>query len=422
MPLVPQKLRTIRAWARRLSRLLGLPPRRFAGVGMLAMANGLVESATLLLLVQIAAAIAAGDDAVMIHISPIPEFQASVPELLVAAGVLAAMRSGVQFLTGRAIATLGADSLGNLRRRAMHAWFAASWEVQSAQRQSELVELVSAQSMQVATSVTVLLTGLTQSLRLSVMVLAALVIAPFGAVTIILGAGLIFVVIRPLTRRLKAHARARLEASLRFSRTLHETSSIIAEVRVFGVVDPVRDRLDASIDEVSANWRTAELYHRLLPAFYQLLAIVLLLGTLAVLYQLDSGATAVGAVVLIMVRALAGSQGLQGTFNKLYELTPFVDEVTRRLRRYRGSVQERGGEALVRFETLAFAGRELRLPPRDVGFAQRVLRCGSRGGGGGRGAIGGREVDSGAAAVGVAPAERGRLCGQWARSCRLPGR
>lgn len=362
MAIVPQKLRTIRAWSRRLSRLLGLPPRRFAGVGALAVVNGLVESATLLLLVQIATGVAAGKDEVHVHVSPFPAVSASIPELLGAAFLLAIVRSLVQYLTGRAIATLGADSMRNLRRRAMHAYFAASWDVQAAERQSELVELVASQSMQVATSVTTLLTGLTQSLRLVVMITAAVVIAPIGAVTIIVGALVIFVVIRPMTKRVKEHARLRLESSLSFSRTLHETSSIMSEVRVFGVTGPVRDRLDGSIDEVADHWRTGEIYHRLLPSFYQLLAMTLLLATLGVLYQMDSGATSMGAVVLIMVRAMAGSQGLQGTYNKLYELTPFVDLVSKRLKRYEASVEARGEEAIPVIERLSFD---------DVSFAYR---------------------------------------------------
>jgi ABC-type multidrug transport system fused ATPase/permease subunit len=52
------------------------------------------------------------------------------------------------------------------------------------------------------------------------------------------------------------------------------------------------------------------------------------------------------------VRALSGTQGLTGTFNKLYELSPLLDLVQQRLLRYRKGTERWGSEPLVLIEEI----------------------------------------------------------------------
>src|SRR5690606_29708768 len=170
--------------------------------------------------------------------------------------------------------------------------------------------------------IAILVVGCTQMLRMVVLVAGAVVVAPIGAVAIVLGAGGAFFLVRPIAFRLKEYSKDRIEASLGLSRSLHETSRIISEVRVFGVGDAVRERVDADIDSVSRTWQRAELLNRAMPSIYQLLAMGMLVATVALLYNLDASPTAIGAVIVIMARALISSQGLQATMNRMYELTP----------------------------------------------------------------------------------------------------
>lgn len=355
-----QKVRSMRRIARQLRDLLGLRAPRLAGVVSLSVASGFVEASTLLLLVTIASGVAAGEAEVTVDLPLLPSVEATVPELLVAAVGLALARATLQMLTGRAIARLGAESLRHVRTRAMHAYLAASWDAQSKERQSELVEVVASQSANVATSILVILTGTTQSLQLAVMIFAAVLIEPLGALTIIVGALAVFAVIRPLTRVVKAHARKRLESSMAFTRVLLETGHIMPEVRVFGVGGAVQARMDERTAEVAHDWERAEVLRRLLPSLYQLLALVLIVATLAALYEFDAEASSMGAVIIIMVRALSGSQGLQGTYNRLHEMAPFVELVRKKVKGYEASVDRRGELPLdaigrIEFDDVSFA-------------------------------------------------------------------
>jgi ATP-binding cassette subfamily B protein len=347
-------IRSVRGRIRITKRLIGLSGWRFAWVAFLAVATGIVESAALLLLVRIATAVAAGDQEVTLDVGPLSGVVATIPELLLSALVLTALRAGLQVLNGMAIARLGADALRNLRKLVMHHYFDASWSVQSDERQSELVEIVGGQSVAVATIVVAIITGVAQTLRVLVMVIAAVIIEPLGALTIVVAAILMASFIRPLTRAMKAHAKVKVAMSLALSRSLFETSGTMSEVRVFGVTEPVRETVDERIDDVSGAWRKAEIFHRLLPAVYQMLAMFALVATLAVMYQLESQATSMGAVIIIMVRALSGTQGMQGTFNKLYEMAPILDLVADRLRKYRRESEVRGDRTVGVIADLAF--------------------------------------------------------------------
>src|SRR5262245_5720451 len=141
--------RAMTAQLRRANHLLGLGYRRIGAVGGLAVVNGLIESATLLLLVQTALAVANGKT----HLS-LGDIRVTIPEALGIAVGFALLRTAAQLATGWAIARLGARALRNVRRRLMHAYLDASWSVQSTERQSELVEVVSGQSNSVGMVVT----------------------------------------------------------------------------------------------------------------------------------------------------------------------------------------------------------------------------------------------------------------------------
>jgi ABC-type multidrug transport system fused ATPase/permease subunit len=383
---------------RRVRHLLGVDGKRLAGVSVLAIISALIESATLLVLVRVATAVAAGDEEVVIGGGTVPEVTLSIGDLIILTLALAVLRWIFQIVSGYAIARLGARSLTTLRRRLMHAYLDAGWAVQSTERQSELVEVVSAQSNSAAIVVITVMQGITQSLRVVVMVAAAVAIAPVGAVAIVVAGVVVFLMVRPLTRATKRHAKKRIEASLALSRSLHETSAVISEARVFGVLGPVRARADRRIDSVSTTWRQAEMFHRLVPTTYQLLAMVALIGSLTLLYNTGADATAMGAVIIIMVRALAGTQGLTGTFNKLYELTPLLDLIEARLDRYHEGSDERGDEPLdlieeISIEHLSYSyGQDATAVPlvgelpdlddEDVPSGSTLARLGGRGEGG----------------------------------------
>jgi ABC-type multidrug transport system fused ATPase/permease subunit len=343
--------RAVTGQLRRANDLLGLGYRRMAGVAGLAILNGIIESVTLLLLVQTALAVANQKA----HVN-LAHLHVTIPEALLIALGFALLRSACQIVTAMAIARLGARALSTVRRRLMHAYLDASWSVQSTERQSELVEVAGGQANSVGVVVTTVITGVTQSLRIAVMVLGAVIIEPIGALTIIVAALVVFFAIRPMSRAMKRHARERIQEQLALSRTLHETAGIISEVRVFGVIAPVRQRVDQRIRAVSVAFRKAEWFHRLMPSLYQLLAMLALVGTLAILYGLDAGGAQMGAVIVIMIRALGGSQGLQGTLNKLYELTPLLDLVSDRLAFYSQGSEVRGDEPLEVIEEIELEG------------------------------------------------------------------
>jgi ABC-type multidrug transport system fused ATPase/permease subunit len=236
----------------------------------------------------------------------------------------------------------------------MASYLDASWAVQSSERQSELVEVVGGQANSAALLVVTVTHGLIQILNVAVLLVAAMVLAPIGAVAMLGGGVFIFLLVRPLARRTRTHSRDRIHAQLSLSRELHEAAGGISEARVFGVVDEVHRSLDGRIDAVTATWRRAEVFHRLVPSTYHLLAMSALVGALGLLYATGANATAMGAVVLIMIRALASTQGLTGTINRMYELSPLLELIDERLRAYEQARSQWGDLPLAVIEEIRF--------------------------------------------------------------------
>ena len=98
---------------------------------------------------------------------------------------------------------------------------------------------------------------------------------------------------------------------------------------------------------------------RITPGIYQGLVYLLVIGGLAVLSASNVAHVAsLGAVVLLLVRAGAYGQQLQGGYQTVRQAAPFVERIRDVERRYEGSAPDFGNERLERVEQIAF--REVR--------------------------------------------------------------
>ena len=127
------------------------------------------------------------------------------------------------------------------------------------------------------------------------------------------------------------------------------------EARTFGVIDEVKRKMHAlSLRETEPYFR-AQFLGKLLPALYQTAAIIVLLGGLIVVHVFVQGELAsLGAIVLILVRALNYSEAMQMIYHRVVEVMPFAERLENERQRFRASAVSQTGREVGKLRDLGF--------------------------------------------------------------------
>src|SRR5206468_5761662 len=164
----------------------------------------------------------------------------------------------------------------------------------------------------------------------------------------------LFVALRPLARVVRRSSHLLVDAGLDFTAELNEAVSLAADSRTYGVIGAEEKRVDKALLRIGGPWKRVQRAHGLLPGAYQTAAATFLLIGLAVVAA--SGTTSfarLGAVVLILLRALASSQQLQYCYQRMGETVPFVDRICDTIDRLEASRQTPGSVRVQSIERVA---------------------------------------------------------------------
>ena len=198
-----------------------------------------------------------------------------------------------------------------------------------------LQELVGSFATQSAVQMSALTNVLASGCAVLALLAMATLVNPVATLVVgVAGAGLL-VVLRPFRAAAKRRSRQSSQASLAFGTAVSEVASMSQEVHVFGVGPSIRARLE----ELGENSRRAifstQRLAGMLPAIYQATTLLVLVGSVALVYNLEAkGLVSLGAVVLIGVRSLSYGQALQGAYQALHIGAPYVETVLAEQARY----------------------------------------------------------------------------------------
>jgi ATP-binding cassette subfamily B protein len=271
--------------------------------------------------------------------------------------VLTALRLLFQFVASRMAARTVARLTQRTRFQTFDDYVHASWELQSAASEAAVQDLL---IRHVAKSQSALIAA---SLLLSTgfMVLAligsAFLVDPVSAGFIIVVGGLLFVGLRPLTVRAKRLSRKQVEEGLAYGVQSREAVDLSLEIRSFGVDDQVAARLDeATRREIDPLYRS-QLMSRMLTAIYTSAAVMILLfALLGIDTFLERPLASIGAIVVVLIRALNQTSGLQSTYHNLGEYMPFLERLDSERERFRRSRPPSGEVRLDRIGSVRFEG------------------------------------------------------------------
>jgi ATP-binding cassette, subfamily B, bacterial len=315
-----------------------------AVIAVLAILAGFAEAGLLVLVARIATSLAAGHAASSLVLGPIQKSTVSIGVLLAAAGVLAALRGALQVAALWLSTRLSVGVGRSTQQRLLRLFLNAGWPIQAIQRHGRLQELTTEYASYSAGAVSALVTGATAAFSLAALLVTALFVNVVAAVATAFAALLIGGVVRPLRAAARRRSRRNAEARLVMATGVTELVTTLQDVRIFGVEDRVRARLDGLVERAAQTQQSTDRMSGLITVVYQGSAMMLVVGALAIAYAASfSELSSLGAMALIMVRALSYGQALQASIQSIHIFAPYLEVLRDEEAGYRAAAVERGG-------------------------------------------------------------------------------
>lgn len=352
------------AW-RELSPFLRGSRTALGALVVVAVLAGLAEAGLLALIAAVASALSTGEERVSTELGPLTTTM-GVAATLGLGVALALVRAGLQLLLAYIPARLGANATADLRRRLFDAFTRAAWPVKAAERDGHFQSLMNAHITSTSQAIISIGTGLAALFTFTTMLVSAFLLHPPAALVLTASSIVLFVVLRPLARRLRGHAKSLSSENIEYSKRVQEVVLMAEETEVFGASESYRADVYTAIDNVRGPLLRTRFLAAAVPAVFQSVALLLLILALFAVSLTAAGRIAtLGAVVLILFRTLTYAQQVQTAVTSMDERIPFMDRLATALRHYEDNPQQDGEEELPPIESIGF---------EDVGYGYSVGR------------------------------------------------
>jgi ABC-type multidrug transport system fused ATPase/permease subunit len=323
-------------------------------------AAGAVEAVLLVMVANIALTVgdtAGAGEGIAANLGPLDDYHLTVGTSLLVALVLGLVRLLCQLLAALTSARMTARLITDIRAGMFRDYANASWAEQARRKEADVQDLL-VRHVNRATSAVGNVSALVSTLFLVLaLVISAFAVDPVAAAMLVVSGGGLFLLLRPVGRRAKTLSRAQLAAGREYGARALEALGMSQEIRAFGVTGQVVDQLDTVTRAEVQPIERSLLLRQSVTAGYQLATILLLLGGLFAVHSLvDRPLASLGAIVVILVRALNQTSLVQAYYHQLIEGAPFIQRLDDERARLRASVPRSGATVLSSPRTLRFEG------------------------------------------------------------------
>ena len=317
------------------------PGRRVVALASFGVVSGLAETALVLLLVSMASE--SGPEQLPIA-GELPSATWALAAIaLVVLVALALAHLGSSLITTRA----AADAQRTVQTMLIDAYLGAPWIRQAAVRKGELQDAVMDKAATIAQGTQEAATALATVVSLVVLVAGAIAVSPWAALVLLATVTLAISVGRPL-RSYRDRLAANVGSSTDLAVDLAETGEAARDLRVFGVLDVARARLHDAVATYTRRLQQLQFVGIAVPPLTRDMVLALLVVALAVILSVGEVSLPVlGAVVLLMLRALAHAQSLSNLVFFFGEREANLSLVRRRTREWSRSSEESGPRGAV---------------------------------------------------------------------------
>ncbi|MEZ5182460.1 MAG: ABC transporter ATP-binding protein [Acidimicrobiales bacterium] len=345
-------------------------------------ASGLAEGVLLVMVASIAIEIGASGEGTGTLDASVGPFSAAGLSLgtsfLVTLG-LGLARFAFQMASANVAGSVSAALTADIRASTFADYARASWAEQARQDEAEVQDLLVRHVNRVTASVGVVSNGIAAACTLVALLASALLVDVLAAVLLAVAGATLFVLIRPLTRIAKRVAIRGQEAGTAYSQRSMEAIGASLEMRAFGVTEQVTESLAIATAREARPTYTTFVLRQLVTSLYQMATILLLLGGLYATWRfVDQPLAQLGAIVVILIRALTQTNALQGAYHLLSETAPFMERLEAERARFRAEQPRTGDERVgevrsLRFDHVSYRyGDDDRAALDDVSFDVRA--------------------------------------------------
>lgn len=316
--------------------------------------GGLSEAALLIIIANLALAIGGdgldGQQTVLFGFAP-----SDTRSLFLAAMALTVIRLMLQYVASRMAARTIARLTQRIRSETFDDYVHASWELQASESEASIQDLLVRHVAKAQAALITAMLLVSTGFMVAALLASAFIVDPISAGLIIAVGIVLFAALRPLTVMAKRLGRRQMEGGLVYGVQSREAVELSLEIRAFGVSDQVAQRLDeATRDEVAPLYRS-QLITRMVGVVYTSAAILILLVALLGLDTfLDRPLASIGAIVVVLIRALNQTSGLQSSYHNLGEFLPYIQNLDAERARFRASRAPSGSVHLERIGTISF--------------------------------------------------------------------
>ncbi|MGD0452038.1 MAG: ABC transporter ATP-binding protein [Solirubrobacteraceae bacterium] len=337
-----------------LDLLIGDKRRLIAALSCCSIVAGFTEAITLAIIAQVAATLVSHSKDASAK-SSLFHVHASVGTLLWIGFALTALRLFMQWPLSVLPARISAEVAAGLRTKIFRAFTHASWDVQSRDREGQLQEIMTSQTSQATGGALQATSMLNLSITFLILMGTAVALSPVAAGVVLVIAVSMFAILRPLRALGARRSRELSQAQIGYAGGIAEANRLAEETQVFGVAEAQYERLSGLIMRCRDLFFRTQLILKLVPNLYQSLIYLLLIVALAALHHIGAGhAGALGAVVLLDLRAAQNGQSIQSSYQALQQSLPFIDRLLKAEQRYAESRPAHGEQRLSGVQSLAF--------------------------------------------------------------------
>lgn len=292
--------------------------------------TGVSESAMLVLIANIALSVSDGaaGPSLDLKIGPVDASGLNPRIGLALALVLAIVRFVGQLVVARLGAGLTALATAEARNAVFADYASASWEEQSRRRESDIQDLLGRHVNRIVGAISAITKSFGTAILALTLFASAIMIDPVAAALLVVAGIGLFSLIRPMTIKAKELSRLQSTAGREYAARTLQALAMSQEIRAFGV-DPIvsKQLADVAAKEIEPT-RRAYVLRELVSTTYQSAAVLLLIGGLWIVnFVVDRPIASLGAIVIILVRALNLLSGLQSSYHTIVESVPFIDRV-----------------------------------------------------------------------------------------------
>lgn len=290
-------------------------------------------------------------------VGPVLGQSAAMTTALLIGALSLLVRVGLSLWAVQISARLTANVTTDQRLAASHAYLGACWAVQKAEPAGRLQELLTTFVARVTNAVTVLTQAITSLLSLLAFLGASVAVDPLATLAVIAVLSLAGTILVPFRQQIRKGSRQLAMSNLAFSNAVAELGELGQEMQTFGVQGSFIERIDLLTHNATDNQRRVQTLTGALSPVYISLAYAALLAAVAMLSWVNLGdLTAVGAIMLLMMRSLNYGQQLSSSWGALAASTPFLEQLDRAVTEYKGS-KASGGTTIPTAVTPVDAGK-----------------------------------------------------------------